>query len=400
MGVGLIRHLMACYRREELDTAQVAVELGISSRRVRQLYSTYLRACVAGQEAQWQPGKSGGNRGRQIPPAVEVLWRRLFGARPPASYSFAASEAYRRESFRIDRATVRRWALEQGVGQVKPLRRAARAVRRWQANQIGALWQLDATTHRWFGAEQPAYPMLEMLDDCSRVITGARLYRSEMLLAYYEFLPRAFDTYGLPLVLYVDHHSFFFAQLPEALTDLGQSLAFYDISFRYASTPQAKGKIERHHGFWQNRLPTAFSAEGIGELSAANLLLDELRRHHNETEIHRELDHTPAAAWKAALRAGRSCLRPRPRCPWWPYIWSMRTTVRVSAEGYVHCGPHQVKPGEFFGPGFKLVHCTHPDGSFTLLARPPSSDRRPQIVYRIEAPQLRTETSTHTKRKV
>ena len=53
--------------------------------------------------------------------------------------------------------------------------------------------------------------------------------------------------YGLPLSLYVDYHSFFFTHTPEAHTQLGAALRFYGVSFRYASTPQAKGKIERGH---------------------------------------------------------------------------------------------------------------------------------------------------------
>ena len=53
-----------------------------------------------------------------------------------------------------------------------------------------------------------------MMDDCSRVITGAQLYAREALLAYFDFLPRAFKEYGLPLLFYVDYHSFFFSQNP------------------------------------------------------------------------------------------------------------------------------------------------------------------------------------------
>ena len=55
----------------------------------------------------------------------------------------------------------------------------------------------------------------------------------------------------------------FFAQNPDALTQLGWALKFYDISFLYAPTPQAKGKIEREHQFWQGRLPPYFASEEI-----------------------------------------------------------------------------------------------------------------------------------------
>ena len=79
--------------------------------------------------------------------------------------------------------------------------------------------------------------MLNMLDDCSRLFTGSKLYERELLLAYFDFLPAAFLAHGRPLQLYVDYHSLFFTQDPDALTQLGWALKFYDISLRYAPTP-------------------------------------------------------------------------------------------------------------------------------------------------------------------
>lgn len=85
---------------------------------------------------------------------------------------------------------------------------------------------------------------------------------------------------------------------------------------RYAPTPQARGKIERAHDFWQKRLPALFAAEHVSTLPEANALLEQLRRHHNTREKHREIGSTPQAAWDLARRENRTSLRPAPRCPW------------------------------------------------------------------------------------
>jgi transposase InsO family protein len=84
----------------------------------------------------------------------------------------------------MDRASVRRWAFRQNIR--KPARRSSPSagVRRWQHSQIGSLWQLDASPHAWFPGDERLYPLLDMLDDCSRLIVGARLYERENLLAY------------------------------------------------------------------------------------------------------------------------------------------------------------------------------------------------------------------------
>jgi len=77
-------------------------------------------------------------------------------------------------------------------------------------------------------------------------------------LSYFDFLPAAFLAHGRPLQLYVDYHSIFFSQTPEALTQLGWALKFYDISFLYAPTPKPKVKSSREHQFWQKTAPALF----------------------------------------------------------------------------------------------------------------------------------------------
>jgi hypothetical protein len=142
--------LTAKHRNGQITAKTGAVELGITERRFRQLFSSYLKACVEQCGQIWQPGHSGGNRQSAIPEEVEELWKRLFGTEEPAPYGFAASEAFRRLGFSADRATVRRWAQRNGLAHSKQKKPHASFCRR-QCQDVGALWQLDASPHRWFG---------------------------------------------------------------------------------------------------------------------------------------------------------------------------------------------------------------------------------------------------------
>jgi transposase InsO family protein len=256
-------------------------------------------------------------------------------------------------------------------------KRKPAAVRRWQCSDIGSLWQLDASPHHWFGDQGPLVPLLDIIDDCSRVITGASLYPRETLLAYLDFLPRTFQAYGLPVALYVDYHSFFFHDHPEALTQLGLALKFYGVSLKYAPTPQAKGKIERSHLFWQNRLPALFLVEKVAEISAANALLGMLRTHHNEQEVHREIQMTPCAAWQQAIQEHRSVLRPAPRCPWWPYVWSIRTSMKVGSDGRVPVGAQRLRVE--LPPHTRVIRCVQPSGTTSFITNTPQPGKLPQI---------------------
>jgi len=375
----LIRHVLAAFRTGRFKVRAAAKKLGLSRSRFYELYSDYLKACAYHQQSSWTPGISGGDHAATWAPQVEALLRKRLSSKPPASYSFAASEVFRLYQFKIDRAQVRRWAIENQLAHPRPSRRLPTAVRRWQRSQIGELWQLDATPHRWFGQRSQAFPMLNMLDDCSRLFVGSRIYQNENLLAYCHLLSTAFTQHGLPLEIYVDYHSLFFTQQPNALTQLGQDLHFYGITFRYAPTPQAKGKIERAHYFWQERLPAYFASEKLTDLDHADPHVQALRLHRNQHELHRELKMTPQKAWDLARKEKRSVLRPKPNCPWWPFVWSARTTVKVGPEGRVPIGSQLLRVQA--APGSKLMLCHHPSGHYSVLDAAPHPNSKPNILF-------------------
>ena len=374
--------MMAEFREGNITAKTGASELGVTERRFRQLQTDYLQACARGREKEWSPGTSGGNRRKGIPVEVEELWRRMLGADEPAPYGFAASEAYRRFTFDVDRATVRRWAQGNGLAHPKPTKKEHAPVRRWQCQEVGALWQMDASPHYWFGRSEKMFPMIEIIDDCSRVITGARLYPRELLLSYLDLLPQSFEQYGLPVAMYVDCHSFFYSNIPDNLTYLGWALRYYDVTLRYAPTPQAKGKVERQHQYWQNRLPGYFQSESVRDIREANEHLERLRIHHNEHEKHRELQMTPQEAWSRAVASGRNVLRPFKRDPWWPYVWSLRTEIKVGIDGTVPVGAQRLKIP--LNPRATVTRCEHPDGSYTFLAKPPGEGGKPLVLMRYE----------------
>ena len=303
---------------------------------------------------------------------------KLLSSKPPCSYSAAASELHRRLKFQTNRASVRRWALQNNLAPAARYKKAPQPVKRWQARDLGALWQYDASPHAWLPGSSDKQALLDLLDDATRLNTGARLYPGETLLAHFDFLPRAFQAHGLPLALYVDYHSFFYTHNPDAFTQLGAALHFYGVALRFAPPPPAKGKIERRHDYWQKRLPPLLAADQILELCGANTLLEQLLAHANEHEIHRELGTTPLAARNQALAEKRSVLRPVPACPWWPYVWSQQTRVRVGDDGKVPVGPQRVSIAA--PPRTSVVRCLCPDGDVFYLRYAPDAQSKPILL--------------------
>jgi hypothetical protein len=143
--------------------------------------------------------------------------------------------------------------------------------------------------------------------------------------------------------------------------------------------PKPRARVEREHQFWQGRLPAYFASEKITELTEANQHIDALRQHHNAREIHRELRPTPQQAWNAAEKENRAALRTAPVCPWWAYIWSVRTPIKVGSDGRVPIGSQRLpieRP-----PGSKVVLCLHPSGHHSVLPAAPDPKHPPLLLF-------------------
>ena len=358
--------------------AALAAELGLGLTRVYELRTDYLRACAQGRADLWQPDSSGGDHQPDWPAAALALATRLLSSKPPSSYSAVASELLRRLAFKTDRASVRRWAIAHQLAPDTRFKKAANPVRRWQVRDFGALWQYDATPHAWFPGDSCKYALLGIIDDATRLNAGARIYPAENLAAHLHFLSLTFLTHGLPLALYVDYHSFFFTHLPDAFTQLGEALRFYGVTLRYAPTPQAKGKIERRHDYWQKRLPALFAAESIHSIDPANALIEQLLAHANHHQFHREIRSTPHAAHQAALAQNHTVIRPAPACPWWRFIWSLRSTVRVADDGTVPV--RNLRLSIDAPPRSRVIRCILHDGDIFYLKSKPSKDSLPTIL--------------------
>src|ERR1017187_2608723 len=198
----IIRHLLASHRNDKLSAREAARELGLSRPRFYKLYSQYLRACAKGQAAVWSPGVSGGDHHPAWSAEVLALLEKLLASKPPSADGACASELHRRLNFKTDRASVRRWASKNQPAPDTRCNAAPKPVKRWQARDLGALWQYAASPHAWLPGQADKPALLDVLDDATRCNTGARLCPSETLLAHFDFLARVFQAHGLPLALH------------------------------------------------------------------------------------------------------------------------------------------------------------------------------------------------------
>ncbi|MFZ4398142.1 MAG: hypothetical protein ACOYOU_21215 [Kiritimatiellia bacterium] len=363
-----------------LSAKQACESLGVAKTRLYELRSSYLKARAEGNVEAWLPGVSGGNHAAPWDEQVVTFLRTAI--QKGYTYAFAASEADRLDNIVLARSQVRHWAIREGVCPVPKPPRLPAHLRRWQRQAVGELWQMDATPDYWFGTEVPAYPLLDMLDDCSRLQVGCAIYHHENVPAYLHFLHAAFMEYGLPLEIYVDQAGIFTGSKEDSLTRIEQRLKFYDVSFVVANTPEAKGKVERIHQVWQERLPPYFALNGLtssSDMETVNNHIQALRQHRNRRERHRELGMTPQTAWDEATAQGRNKLRPVPQEPWWHYVWSLWHPVTIAVGGRVHFGQDSFPTQG--SPGTRAVLCEHLDGTVSILKERPDKHKLPVVLF-------------------
>lgn len=380
LGLAHVRDVLQQLCDRTITVEQACASLGIAKTRLYEVRGSYLKARAEGTVETWHPGLSGGNHAAPWDERVVTFLR--LAIHKGYSYAFAASEVDRIYGVVLARSQVRRWAIQEGICPAPKPPRLPAHLRRWQRQAVGELWQMDATPDHWFGSEEPAYPLLDMLDDCSRLQVGCAIYRQENVPAYLHFLHSAFTQYGMPLEIYVDQAGIFTGTKEDSVTRISQRLKFYDVSFVVANTPEAKGKVERIHQVWQDRLPQYFALNGLSpssDLEDVNSHIHALREHRNRREHHRELGMMPQTAWDEATAQGRNKLRPVPKDPWWNYVWSLWHPVTIATGGRVYFG--QVSFPTQGSPGTRALLCEHLDGTVSILKERPDKQKLPVVLF-------------------
>lgn len=185
--------------------------------------------------------------------------------------------------------TLRRWMLEEGLWSRERKRRKHRR-RRERKEHFGELVQMDGSFHPWLEERGPEGCLIDLADDATNK-TLAQLGEQETIWAVADALRAWIERYGVPLALYVDWKNLYKRRATpreqlrgeEPVTQFGRMCAKLGIQLIAASSPQAKGRIERMHGVHQDRLVKKLRRKGIVSHQAANVYLrEEYLPEHNE----------------------------------------------------------------------------------------------------------------------
>jgi hypothetical protein len=219
-------------------------------------------------------------------------------------------------------------------------RRDRHRQRRERHSSWGSMIQMDGSHHDWFEGRAPWCVLMVLIDDATNR-TAARFYRAETTAAAFDVFGRWSRRHGLPRSLYVDRHGIYRDEAhPEKPTQFGRAMQELHVALIQAHSPQAKGRVERRHQVFQDRLVKELRLRNISDLEQANALLEqiflpELNRRYavqarRDTDLHRPVP--PDLALGEILCVQEVRVVGRDWCVRWHNQWLQIPAVHAALE--------------------------------------------------------------------
>jgi hypothetical protein len=272
----------------------------VSYRQAKRLYRRYRAEGAQGLKHRSAGRPSNRSTDARTQRRVLVLMREKYSGGVDERFgpTLAAEHLASEDGIAVDHETLRRWMLAAGLWS-RARKRSPHRRRRVRMAHFGELVQLDGSFHSWFEGRAPQSCLLTLVDDATGRSLG-RFAAQETIWAAVGILRAWIERYGIPRALYTDWKNVYVRRPnqeeretgAEPLTQFGRMCAALGIKIIPASSPQAKGRIERNHGTHQDRLVKKLRRNGIADVTAANAFLEsEYWADHN-----RRFAQAPASA--------------------------------------------------------------------------------------------------------
>jgi|TARA_Y100000294_G_C8545495_1_gene332944 hypothetical protein len=147
------------------------------------------------------------------------------------------------------------------------------------------LLQFDGSYHAWLEDRGSWLTLLLAVDDATGTVPYGVLREREDTQGYFELLEGIINRHGIPLGVYTDRHAVFQSPgqrlekesgaLSVTPTQWGRALRELGMTQVFAHSPEAKGRVERANGTFQDRLVSELRLANASTLEEANDVLSD-----------------------------------------------------------------------------------------------------------------------------
>ena len=267
----------------EWKLVQAAELLGISYRQGKRIWRRYRDAGAEGLVHRSAGKESNRSYPKRLRRRVLRLVREKYSGEVGERFwpTLAAEHLAEEDGVEVHAETLRRWMLAEGLWS-RERKRTPYRKRRARREHFGELVQMDGSFEAWLEERGPEGCLMNLVDDATNT-TLCRLGEQETIWAAAGVLRRWIERYGVPRALYTDWKNVYVRE-PTAKelvtgeaprTQFGRMCARLGIQILAASSPQAKGRVERSHGTHQDRLIKKLRRKNLCTHAGANRYLEQ-----------------------------------------------------------------------------------------------------------------------------
>lgn len=271
-------HIINRVLENQITQKKAAELLNLTDRQVRNLLMRY--------ELEGARGLISQKRGKTSNRAFDLKFKNQIMALVREKYpdfgpTFAKEKLLEYHNLNLSVETLRKWMIQENLWIHRKSKHKVHPLRP-RRDYFGELIQIDASHHHWFEDRGDKCALIVFIDDATSTITSLFFCAVECLEGYFQALKKHLLKYGKPRGLYSDRHVIFagwdkiqHAQFIRALKEL-------DIESVLASSPQAKGRVERVNQTLQDRLVKEMRLRNISNIDDANRYLPEFLEKFNK----------------------------------------------------------------------------------------------------------------------
>ncbi len=273
-------HVIQKVLERVIKQVEAAEMLSLGSRQIRRIIK---RIRIEGDKGVIHRSR-GKPSNRRIPGKIREKVIKLYQSQyADFGPTLASEKLLERNGIGINAETLRRWLL--GMGDWKKARKN-RGHRHWRERKHddGEMVQMDGSHHDWFEGRGPQCVLMGYIDDARGRVFG-RFYGYEGTLPAMDSFKRYIQKHGLPMSVYLDKHTTYKSTAKSSIQDqlnniqplseFERALKEWGVEVIHAHSLQAKGRIERLFGTFQDRLVKEMRLRGIRSIEEANKFLEE-----------------------------------------------------------------------------------------------------------------------------